>query len=291
MTDGNIPRPCKIYTQGGTPPCKIHTVCVWRILQGGVCVPPNSSAAKFSNGVLTFKGGPNYISTVQQFTRPLDVSIKMRQTSGKPECGVVSIFPDSSTRHSGYNAGLGWWGNGFGTAVGGKPHKTKIIVHKAAWQTVRIYAAADGKVYYYLNGALERTETDSKYTKGGIRLGNNCVGWQYKDIVVKTGQGQNRQYCGQRLAGSTDGFFEGEETELWTPRTKFGPVETSQGHKHAFQPVLARYVRYWCARNSVDNSVNMLEAAIWGLPDAMPNPDYVNIDQQKGVLVIVGPGM
>jgi hypothetical protein len=259
---------------------------------------------------------------VQEFTRPLDFSIKMRQTSGKPECGVVSLFPNSKARHSGYGAGVGWWSNQFGTSAGGKFMGNKVIVHKAAWQTVRIYAAADGKVYYYLNGGLERTITDNKLTKGVIRLGNGCADWEYKDIVLKdkkdTGCANPRQvtvdlgayysvagvtifnyigeparkYCGQKLVISASGAFEGEETAVWDPTEKWGPEETADGHTHVFSPQVARHVRYFCAGNNQDQrGTHLISMDIWGLRDKAPNPQWVNIDQLPGVTVDPGPGV
>merc|ERR1711998_523408 len=29
------------------------------------------------------------------------------------ECGVVALFPQNTNRHSGYNAGVGWWAHYF----------------------------------------------------------------------------------------------------------------------------------------------------------------------------------
>jgi hypothetical protein len=112
----------------------------------------------------------------------------MRQVSGSPECGVVAMFPTSKSRHTGYNAGIGWWSNGFGT---GAPSASRAIihVHKKDWQTVRIYAADDGNVYFFLNGGLEKVVKDNKFTSGPIRLGHGCRDFEYRNIVVKGGDG------------------------------------------------------------------------------------------------------
>ena len=118
---------------------------------------------------MTLKGGPHYVETRKRFNRPLDMTVQMRQVSGSPECGVVAMFPTSKARHSGYNAGIGWWSNGFGTGAP-SPQRAIIHVHKKDWQTVRIYAAADGNVYFFLNGGLEKVVKDTKYSSGPCLL-------------------------------------------------------------------------------------------------------------------------
>ena len=130
----------------------------------------NARSFDSGSGVLTVKGGSNYVSTVQKFSRPLDVSVKMRQSSGSPECGVMAIFPTSSNRHSGYNVGLGWWSNGFGTGSGQNIRRSKYFTHGNNWHTVRIYAEVNGMVSYYLNGQLIHRLSDSTYASGEVRL-------------------------------------------------------------------------------------------------------------------------
>ena len=46
--------------------------------------------------------------------------------------------------------------------------------------------AADGKVYFYLDGSLRATRTDFKYTSGVVQLGKNCRHYQYKNLVVRS---------------------------------------------------------------------------------------------------------
>jgi hypothetical protein len=141
--------------------------------------------ATFKSNVLTIKAGSNFVDTRACFKRPLDMTIDMRQVSGSPECGVVAMFPSSKTRHSGYNAGLGWWANRFGYGTPGA--KAAVIhVHRNNWKTVRIYAAGDGNVYFFLNGALERVVKDTQLWGGAIRVGNNCRDYQYRNLIVKS---------------------------------------------------------------------------------------------------------
>ena len=104
--------------------------------------------------------------------------------SGSAACGVVAVFPTSVVRHSGYNAGLGWFGgDGFGT---GAPGATKSATHMHGnnWNTVRIRVDQYGLVRFYLNGVLKRSEADNTYTSGIIRLGNNCQTYQYKNVLI-----------------------------------------------------------------------------------------------------------
>jgi len=111
--------------------------------------------------------------------------VDMRQSDGQnSECGAIAVFPNSSARHSGYNAGLGWWGSNFGT---GSPDAAKRGNTNGAisdWHTIRISVLQDGKVNYYLDGSLRHTDNDSKYTSGKIRLGNNCREFAYKNLKI-----------------------------------------------------------------------------------------------------------
>ena len=73
----------------------------------------------FVGNTIRTKRGKYFVDTKQVFTRPADLSIQIRQNGGSSECGVVSLFPQSNTRHSGYNAGVGWWRKYFGAGIDG----------------------------------------------------------------------------------------------------------------------------------------------------------------------------
>eukprot|EP01047_Picozoa_sp_COSAG01_P017021 COSAG01_NODE_889_length_12914_cov_3.351775_1_plen_4223_part_10 len=143
-----------------------------------------SPGAVWSKGFVRIKQGNHFIDTKAIHARPVDVSVTMRQVSGNQDCGVIAVFPTSNSRHSGYNLGLGWWGNGFGTGKGSALQRSATIIHGSHWQNLRVNVRADGVVRFYLNGALKRTIIDNTLTKGVLRLGNNCRDFEYKDIVV-----------------------------------------------------------------------------------------------------------
>jgi len=148
---------------------------------------PTSGTSFPSSGVIQTNQGGYYVDTKETFHRPVDMSVELYQTSGSNECGVVALFPQNTNRHSGYNAGVGWWAHYFGAGVDGSI--TNYGTDGGAtsgWQTVRINAAADGKVYYYLGGSLKYTATNNNYQSGIIRLGNNCRNFQYRNLVVTT---------------------------------------------------------------------------------------------------------
>merc|ERR1711985_106828 len=124
----------------------------WNQPTGGTSFP--------SSGVIQTNQGGYYVDTKETFHRPVDMSVELYQTSGSNECGVVALFPQNTNRHSGYNAGVGWWAHYFGAGVDGSI--TNYGTDGGAtsgWQTVRINAAADGKVYYYLGGSLKYKAT------------------------------------------------------------------------------------------------------------------------------------
>ena len=144
-------------------------------------------SAAWSSGAVTVPAGSSYVETKETFHRPLDVTVQMRQShgSGSGECGVVSVFPSNEARHSGYNAGMGWWSNRFGAGNGNAHAHGAGVNHANNWHTVRINIAADGKTYYYLNGQLRHTVSDnSAWSAGHIRFGNNCRSFEYKDLKV-----------------------------------------------------------------------------------------------------------
>jgi hypothetical protein len=145
--------------------------------------------ASFHAGIATVRQGSAYIQTKQTFRRPLDVSAKIRQTSGGNECGVMQLFPRNGARHTGYNAGVGWWRNHFGAGVDGRIGRrgNNAGNNLRAWHTVRINAAADGKVYFYINGQLRYSIVDNRYKSGHIRFGKGCRDYQIKDVQVCTG--------------------------------------------------------------------------------------------------------
>ena len=153
-----------------------------------------TGGTSISSGVINVNAGSHYVDTNQTFTRPADVTVKLRQNGGDSECGVISVFPQTTAQHSGYTAGIGWWGNEagspghFGAGVDGSIARYgDNNGTTSTWHTVRINVAADGKVYYYLDNELRYTLADNKYNSGIIRLGNSCRDYQYKVVNVKQG--------------------------------------------------------------------------------------------------------
>ena len=154
-----------------------------------------TGGTSISGGVIDVNAGSHYVDTKLTFMRPTDVTVKIRQNGGDSECGVISVFPQTTAQHSGYTAGIGWWGNEadssghFGAGVDGSISRYGDNNGKtSSWHTVRINVAADDKVYFYLDGELRHTVADNKYKSGIIRLGNSCHSYQYKILEVKQGK-------------------------------------------------------------------------------------------------------
>ena len=53
------------------------------------------------------------------------------------------------------------------------------------WHKVRINAAGDGHVYFYLDGQLRWKVKDDKYNHGVARFGNGCRNFEMKNLMVK----------------------------------------------------------------------------------------------------------
>ena len=115
------------------------------------------------------------------------------------------------------------------------------------------------------------------YQLGAVRI------WNY--------YGDLRKFCGQKLSLSLSGKFAGEEIVVWQPKEKWGPAEVQAGNLHKFKPAAARYVRYYSAGSSANNGVHMVEIDIMGLPEPLPDPRWINLDQLRGVKVVPGPGL
>ena len=107
----------------------------WPILAGEYLQSDlHTGKTNIRDGIINVDAGNYYIDTQKTFTRPVDVSvmirikitglmIKQRFDSGGggamehyegeapesfPDCGLVSVFPQKTDRHSGYNAGIHW---------------------------------------------------------------------------------------------------------------------------------------------------------------------------------------
>jgi hypothetical protein len=115
------------------------------------------------------------------------MSIQLHQWGGSSECGVVSLFPQRNARHSGYNAGTGWWGRYFGAGRDGSIGKRGGIPANNAnrWNTVRINARADGWVDFYLNGSRRYRIRDNRYKSGVVRVGYGCRRFRFRNLRVK----------------------------------------------------------------------------------------------------------
>merc|ERR1712216_507470 len=124
------------------------------------------------------------------------------------ECGVVSLFPRSRTRHSGYNAG-----------VGGAIGKRGGSGSTNRWQTVRINARADGYVDFYLNGSRRYRVKDNRYRSGKVRVGFGCRNYRFRNLRVT--QGRNIKVTNKLLSRGKptyQGGWGGGRSEGWSGR-------------------------------------------------------------------------
>jgi len=165
-------------------PYKFTTTSVAPTAQG---FSQPTTHTSFYKGEVYVKQGNYFVETRQTFERPVDVSVKVKQTDGGQECGLVQVFPQARTRHSGYNSFVGGWRSYLGAGVDNSISRAGASGTTSDWHTIRIWASDDGKVYFYLDGELRRTISHNSYQRGVIRFGYNCRNYQYKDLVVKGG--------------------------------------------------------------------------------------------------------
>eukprot|EP01043_Picozoa_sp_COSAG02_P017040 COSAG02_NODE_764_length_17402_cov_14.275155_1_plen_567_part_00 len=77
--------------------------------------------------------------------------------------------------------------------------------------------------------------------------------------------GDDRSYCGQKVALSATGQFLGEELTVFDTARGYGPTETEQGNAIAFETTAARYVRHWCGRSDQNSGIHFMEIDIYGM--------------------------
>ena len=208
-------------------------------------VPALSLAFKATTGV-SFTGqsikinqGKYYTDTKQIYSRPADLTVQTRQRGGSDECGVVSLFPRSRTRHSGYNAGVGWWGRYFGAGVNGAIGKRGGSGNTNRWQTVRINARADGYVDFYLNGSRRYRVRDNRYRSGVVRLGYGCRNYEFRNLRIK--QKAKPLKCSSSPRRFVPGYSASKASSIWANN----PIGVSHGRGKLNSPQgwSARYNR------------------------------------------------
>ena len=77
--------------------------------------------------------------------------------------------------------------------------------------------------------------------------------------------GDDRSYCGQKVALSATGQFRGEEIVVFDTGRNFGPTETEQGNAIVFEATNARYVRHWCGPSDRNSGIHFMEMDIYGM--------------------------
>jgi hypothetical protein len=205
-----------------------------------------ANGGQIRNGELYTTAGWGSITSAQTFTAPLKVSVMMKQDDGAhygkhPECGVLQVFPQAHTRHSGYNAGTNWWSRHFGAGNDGLiGQRGNMYAHgknmQFEWNKVSIDVNKDGNVYYYFNDILRHTEKHAQYTHGTIRMGLGCRNYHFKGITVE--KPLPTQTFSKELQMNSDNFkimngakFNGDQLNV---KHGNGFVETYQNFQRPF---------------------------------------------------------
>jgi hypothetical protein len=79
----------RCYTKGGVP----------GVLKLGQRDFTYNSQVSWSGSIVSVPAGSHFIDTKQKFTRPIDLRVTIRQLSSVAGCGIVALFPTSTTRH------------------------------------------------------------------------------------------------------------------------------------------------------------------------------------------------
>ena len=116
---------------------------------------------------------------------------------------------------------------------------------------------------------------------GGYHMVSGVAVWHF--------YGNERSYCGQKIALSTTGAFAGEEVVVYDTGVEYGPTETADGNTIMFDATTAQFVRHWCSRSTSNAGVHFLEIDVYGDERQIIPSEAVELD--IGALVIVGPGV
>ena len=93
--------------------------------------------------------------------------------------------------------------------------------------------------------------------------------YEVGSVTIYNYYGDTRKYCGQKLALSTTGDFNGEETVVYDTKQDYGPPEKKTGNNHMFSPTVTRFVRYYSSKSTQNTGVHFLECDIYGESSCM----------------------
>jgi len=169
-----------------------------------------SGSCNIESGEAVVPAGNNYIETYATVVRPMTVSFELKQNSRSVDCGVMSLFPVTETRHSGYSVGVGWWQQpkiGFG--VDHNVSEYGLVDNVYDWNKVQI-VLTETHIFVYINGGLRNVMDDTTYWSGKLRFGYNCREYTYRNVVLSQREGyggsNDWSYCnsGDCLEGQGD---------------------------------------------------------------------------------------
>ena len=98
--------------------------------------------------------------------------------------------------------------------------------------------------------------------------------------------GDDRSYCGQKVAVSATGQFTGEEIVVFDTGLEYGPTETEHGNAIAFDTTAARYVRHWSGRSDRNTGIHFMEMDVYGM--AVPQSVHASIPEKVLDLPFLG---
>jgi len=135
--------------------------------------------AAFPNGLR------GYLETKADFARPMNLSFEMMNIDSTKECGVLQLFPQILTRHSGYNIGVEWWKQFFGFGV-------DLVLYKYGYTTGNDWhrlsiELTETHVRAWYDGSLQGSLYNTRYKRGKIRIGFNCRNYVYRNFVINAG--------------------------------------------------------------------------------------------------------
>ena len=126
---------------------------------------------------------------------------------------------------------------------------------------------------HLVNGLIESSE----WTQTPSGVAASCSDQLYVTVDLETTvmissvsiwhyYGDQRRYCGQKVAVSATGEFRGEETVVYNTGLSYGPPETPTGHVIDMTAIPGRFIRHWCSRSTASLDVHFAKLSVHAYP-------------------------
>lgn len=144
-----------------------------------------------SNGLSLSLEPGQYMETTHILMRPVSVRAEIKAFANGPACISMHLFANDHGETSPYGVELGSGGGGGGQLLRTFPgaYEEQIVDIGDSWHSVRIDAASDGKVRFYLDSVEKHYEIDSSRQSGTLQFVAKCTGMHIRNVQLQDPNG------------------------------------------------------------------------------------------------------